>query len=308
MTNTIFILPRTATRLLTLSSTTAALLVSSLVGCRSVTPAPALGAVSADPQKAGHASDLAEILVEGDRTDRNGIIMVNGCPVVLSTDSPYESLKPISDFGFRYADFQTQYATLQVMLFAAVTPTEFEDLWNRYARFLRDIPAVGAAAMTTPVWVQGGQRASECLIESDIQKFEAIGRGLSADCGIVLQEIMSRGWSEAMGARREYDAAQGPFNDNEDMIQSARYRVLTALCLNRLQPNGSLSMMGQILLRDTRGDLWSGQANAVASSFEHDRDRWTQCFATSLIRAARALELYHAGIAPSAPRAKMALD
>ncbi len=108
--------------------------------------------------------------------------------------------------------------------------------------------------------------------------------------------------------RREYDAAQGWRNDNEDMIQSARYRVLTALCLNRLQPNGSLSMMGQILLRDTRGDLWASQATAVDSSFENDRNRWSQCFATSLVRAARALELYRAEITPSAPHTKRALD
>lgn len=236
-----------------------------------------MGAVAQKPL------ELAELFIEGESANGDGRVRLRSVEVFLSGQQALDLLE-IADAAHDQRDFATQYAAILAAMFVA-TPAQRQACWERYATMFRELPSTGAAALAD-------------LIREDITLAETHGNGITNDAAVAQQARKSRAASEYFTAEREYQQAQGYFDDDEALIMAARIRTHAAGVIDQGDSDWQFALSLDRLLMSTRSDLWESQASAADSTFAGGRSQWHSKLNWGRLRARNAIDLYRRGIEP----------
>jgi len=227
---------------------------------------------------------LAELFVEGDRSDRDNRVTIGYREVSLA-GTEHLDLLSISDAAGAQGDPVTQYAALHLAVTLA-PPSDRAACWERYAGLFASLPPCGAAALAD-------------ALDDDIMNAEKAGNGLSADSAIAESARMKRAAREYIEANRSYEDAQGYIDDDEQLIMKARVHAHAAGVIGSRSSDTMFELQVRRLLAATRGDLWESQVMDADATFSGGRNEWRARIAWGRERAASTLRLYERGMTPT---------
>jgi hypothetical protein len=267
---------------------TAGLIALGLPGCTATNSARSSpGSVSTQP------IDIAELLIEGPQSDRDGTVNVSGETIMLDS-SDHIGLMEIAGAAQRHRDYATTYAAIQLALLLAPS-SDLPAVWNQYGSCFASWP-MGAAVVLSEV------------MSDDIVRVEGVHEGLSAAAAPAVGAAIDRAEWELVTAESKYNNAQGYIDDDEELIGEARMHAYAAHRINRAMPTELLSWHSDRILTHTRGDLWENQAIAADSAFSADVNAWERIVIRARQRAATTLELYTQGVRPLRVRPRTATN